>query len=315
MKRIDEIFNITYGSQLDLNKCELCERPNGFNFVNRSSANCGVSARIMEVPGEKPFPEGCITVAMGGTVLASYVQQEKFYTGQNVKVLVPKQPMTTAVKLFYCSCIEANRFRFSTFGREANASFDSLIVPSIGEVPNAIKKTQISMPLSKGAASTKRIRLNTISWGRFKMGSLFEIKKGKRLTKAEMIPGRTRYIGAIDSNNGVSAYIANDEHLHPANTITVSYNGSIGETFYQEEPFWATDDVNVLYPKFTINRCRAMFICAVIEKEKYRFSYGRKWDKDLMIDSEIQLPAKTDGTPDWVWIEKYIQGLPYSSAL
>jgi hypothetical protein len=147
------------------------------------------------------------------------------------------------------------------------------------------------------------------------MGSLFEIKKGKRLTKAEMIPGRTRYIGAIDSNNGVSAYIANDEHLHPANTITVSYNGSIGETFYQEEPFWATDDVNVLYPKFTINRCRAMFICAVIEKEKYRFSYGRKWDKDLMIDSEIQLPAKTDGTPDWVWIEKYIQGLPYSSAL
>jgi hypothetical protein len=222
----------------------------------------------MEVPGEKPFPEGCITVAMGGTVLASYVQQEKFYTGQNVKVLVPKQPMTTAVKLFYCSCIEANRFRFSTFGREANASFDSLIVPSIGEVPNAIKKTQISMPLSKGAASTKRIRLNTISWGRFKMGSLFEIKKGKRLTKAEMIPGRTRYIGAIDSNNGVSAYIANDEHLHPANTITVSYNGSIGETFYQEEPFWATDDVNVLYPKFTINRCRAMFICAVIEKEK-----------------------------------------------
>ena len=48
MKRIDEIFNVQYGSQLDLNKCIICEKPEGFNFVNRSEKNCGVSARILE---------------------------------------------------------------------------------------------------------------------------------------------------------------------------------------------------------------------------------------------------------------------------
>ena len=315
MKRLDDLFDITYGSQLDLNKCDICEKPEGFAFVNRSSENCGVSARILAVSGKKPFPAGCITSAMGGTVLASFVQQEPFYTGQNVKVLVPKITMSLAVKLFYCSCIEANRFRFSTFGREANASFDSILVPSFEEVPDVIKNRKVKTNLSKIAASAVRLSLDTSDWHWFKLGELFKIEKGKRLTKKDMIPGPIRYIGAIDSNNGVSAYIANNEHLHAANTITVSYNGSIAETFYQEKPFWATDDVNVLYPLFALNRQLAMFLCAVIGREKYRFSYGRKWDKDLMVESRIRLPTSVDGVPDWAWMENYIKGLPYSAAL
>ena len=56
-----------------------------------------------------------------------------------------------------------------------------------------------------------------------------------------------------------TAKIANKEHLHKGGTITVSYNGSVGETFYQEEPFWASDDVNVLYPKFNLTKNIAMF--------------------------------------------------------
>ena len=152
-------------------------------------------------------------------------------------------------------------------------------------------------------------------WKEFCIGDFFEVRKGKRLTSEDQTEGTTAYIGAIDSNNGVSAYIANNEHLHDPNTITVSYNGSIAETFYQEKPFWATDDVNVLYSRFTMNRYRAMFLCAVIGREKYRFSYGRKWDKDLMIESKIRLPATPDGMPDWDWMENYIKGLPYSAAL
>ena len=212
-------------------------------------------------------------------------------------------------------CIEANRFRFSTFGREANASFDSLLVPSMEAVPKKIKESKIRNPLTAAPNSPSRYSLDTLSWESFPLGRLFDIQKGKRLTKADMIPGGIRYIGAIDSNNGVSAHIANNEHLHDPNTITVSYNGSIAETFYQEEPFWATDDVNVLYPRFNMNRYRAMFLCAIIGREKYRFSYGRKWDKELMVESRIRLPVTPDGKPDWEWMENYIKGLPYSAAL
>lgn len=145
------------------------------------------------------------------------------------------------------------------------------------------------------------------NWKWFRYSEIFDVQKGKRLTKADMIEGEIPYIGAIDSNNGISAFISNNEHLHSANTISVSYNGSIAEAYYQTEPFWATDDVNVLYPKFNLNINIALFLTTIINREKYRFNYGRKWDKELMKISEIRLPIDNNGDPDWQWIENYVK--------
>lgn len=175
----------------------------------------------------------------------------------------------------------------------------------------------VPMTYTNQCARSRKIQLNTENWGWFEIGDnrLFEIKKGKRLTKADMIDGDIPYIGAIDSNNGVSAMIANDEQLHEPNTITVSYNGSIAEAYYQDCEYWATDDVNVLYPHFKLNRHIAMFLTTILHNEKYRFNYGRKWKKELMDKSRIKLPVCADGNPDWKYMENYIKSLPYSANL
>lgn len=146
--------------------------------------------------------------------------------------------------------------------------------------------------------------LDTPGWKPYRIGSLFTIKKGKRLTKENQTIGRTPYIGAVDSNNGVTNYVGQPP-IHAGGTITLSYNGSVGEAFYQEDPFWATDDVNVLYPRFNLTRNVALFICTVLRLEKYRFAYGRKWTVDLMNDSIIYLPEK-DNKPDWQFMEDFI---------
>ena len=149
--------------------------------------------------------------------------------------------------------------------------------------------------------------MDTTKWEWFYYSDLFYIKKGKRLTKADMIDGTIPYIGATDNNNGITAYIANDTYLHPANTITVSYNGSIAEAYYQTSKYWATDDVNMLYPKFKLTKYVAIFLNTLINKEKYRFNYGRKWDKDSMQKSKIKLPIKAPHKPNWEWIENYVK--------
>lgn len=149
--------------------------------------------------------------------------------------------------------------------------------------------------------------MDTKAWKWFRYDQIFEIKKGKRLTKADMVDGDIPYIGATDSNNGITARVSNSEHLHSANTITVSYNGSIAEAYYQTKMFWATDDVNVLYPKFEMTPFSALFLTTIINKEKYRFNYGRKWDKELMQVSKIKLPIDKTDNPDWQWIEKYVK--------
>lgn len=315
MERLDQIFYIEYGNQLDLNKCVQCTAPEGYNFVNRSATNCGVSARIKKPDNMECYPAGCITTAMGGTVLASFVQQEPFYTGQNVKVLRPKSAMSLQEKLYYCVCIEANRFRFSTFGREANASFDSIIVPSRNEIPKVYLNRKIISYFTFKPIKSQAKRLATETWKPFRFNQLFEIKKGKRLVKEHMTEGHIPFIGATDGNNGQTASIGNSENLHPGNLITVSYNGSIGEAFYQPRPFVASDDINILYPRFKLNRYIAIFLCTIIFNEKYRFSYGRKWHKEMMEKSIIKLPAKSEGTPDWQFMEDFIKSLPYSANL
>lgn len=148
--------------------------------------------------------------------------------------------------------------------------------------------------------------LDISSWKLFQISELFNVQKGKRLTKADMKDGKIRFIGASAINNGITAYISNDEHLHPENTITLSYNGSIGEAFYQAEMFWASDDVNVLYPKFKMNREMAFFIIPLLKTAGKRYAFIDKWKKEDMEKSEIPLPVDKDGNPDYKYMENYI---------
>jgi hypothetical protein len=150
--------------------------------------------------------------------------------------------------------------------------------------------------------------VDTSSWAKFKYEDIFEIKKGKRLTKEDFVEGSTPFIGAIDSNNGYRDFIG-QEAIHESNTITVNYNGSVGEAFYQPIPFCASDDVNVLYPKFSFNKYIAMFIIPLIRKEKYRFNYGRKWESNRMKESIILLPVTNKGEVDIDYMENYIKSL------
>ncbi len=120
---------------------------------------------------------------------------------------------------------------------------------------------------------------------------LFDIKKGKRLTKANMVEGDINFIGSTSSNNGVTAKIGNTEYLHPAHTITVSYNGSVGEVFLQDEPFWASDDVNVWYPKFEVDDRALLYIMTLIKKLSAKYSYTAKWTIDKMRGEKLLLPV------------------------
>lgn len=309
---IINLFEIEYGNQLDLNKQR--QTPCGTNFVNRSEKNLGISARVEKIYTINPYSPGLITVALGGSVLSSFVQPKEFYTGQNVKVLFPKYKMSNLVKKFYCLCISRNAFRYTACGREANTTFNNLGIPDLDYAEKYTKKiSPIKMP-SRRPLGKGLTHLNIKKWTDFRYDELFEIKKGKRLTKENMTAGRTPFIGSIDSNNGQRQYVSVNPD-HSENTITVNYNGSVAEAFYQSSPFCASDDVNVLYPKFELNPYIALFLCALIRQEKYRFNYGRKWHLGRMNETIIKLPTNSNGHPDWQFMENYIKSLPYSSNL
>ncbi|WKE60686.1 restriction endonuclease subunit S [Corynebacterium tuberculostearicum] len=311
MERLDEIFNLRYGHSLELNKLTQVEAPNGLNFVSRTMTNNGVSARVLSnaVPGEP----GEITVALSGNVLASFVQPEAFVTSYHVMILSPKDPtMSLETKLWYCACIWENRYRYS-YGRQANRTLGSLLVPE--KLPNWVgsKKVPSHEGLQRSLSPRKKLT-DVESWSDFPLKDIFEIKKGKRVTKAHRQPGSTAFIGASESNNGITDWNSLAP-IFPAGTLSVPYNGSVGFAFYQDRPFFASDDIHVLIPKVRLSRWAMLFIVTMIRHEKDRFTYGYKWNLSRMGKTTLRLPTAISGEPDWTYMERYMQGLPFSAAL
>ena len=80
MEKLCNIFDIVYGNQFDLNKMSVnCD--SNINFVSRGATNLGVVAKVDNYNNKEPFPAGCITVALGGSVLSSFVQMNELKDG------------------------------------------------------------------------------------------------------------------------------------------------------------------------------------------------------------------------------------------
>ncbi|MCH9034939.1 MAG: restriction endonuclease subunit S [Planctomycetes bacterium] len=130
------LFEISRGNKFDLNKMEQCEpADDAIAFAGRSGEKNGIVGFVRRYGDIDPYEAGQITVALGGAALSSFVQPRAFYTGQNIDVLKPRTEMALDVKLYYCVCVEANRFRYSTFGREANRTLKNLLVPDLDLIP------------------------------------------------------------------------------------------------------------------------------------------------------------------------------------
>lgn len=155
--------------------------------------------------------------------------------------------------------------------------------------------------------------LNVEEWKEFRLDELFDIEVGKGPSSkfANKNAGNTPFVSATENNNGVTNFTSY-EPTHERNTITVSRNGSIGESFYQPVPFCATADVAVLNPRFNNNQYISLFIATILKQEKYKYNYGRKWNLKRMKETIIRLPSTPEGNPDWEWMEKYMKTLRWS---
>ena len=116
--------------------------------------------------------------------------------------------------------------------------------------------------------------LDTSKWKDFCLEKLFSIKAGNYYYQDDYSEGDTPYCSASAENNGVGKYI----DLHADFLGNKIVTGKVGCTaFYQPKPFCATSDVNVLTPKFEMDKEIALFIVTIINfNENYRWNYGRQ---------------------------------------
>lgn len=95
-----------------------------YNYVTRESNGNGVAGFVDAIEGEEPFPAGALSLALGGSLGACFIQKKPFYTAQNVAVLQEKEPLSIYTKLFLAALIRNEcKIKYQAFGRELNAHF------------------------------------------------------------------------------------------------------------------------------------------------------------------------------------------------
>ena len=151
-------------------------------------------------------------------------------------------------------------------------------------------------------------KLSLVRWKSFVLSDVFTISSGKRLTKADMKVGKRPFIGATDSNNGITAWVDNTNESLDKLVLGVNYNGSVVETFFHPYEFIFSDDVKRLHLKNGITSYHVMlFLKTMIIQQKVKFEYGYKFNEKRMQRQKILLPVTEDNSPDWQFMEEYMR--------
>ncbi len=157
--------------------------------------------------------------------------------------------------------------------------------------------------------------MNNSNWQWFKIGTLFSLQKCKCSNATDLLEDgdEIAYIGAKKNDNGVMKYVNKvDRLITPGNCIVFigDGQGSVGYCIYQPVDFIGSTTLIAGYNEH-INPYVASFLIAILDKERYRYSFGRKYKKEIIENSKIQLPAirdeRNEWQPDWQYMENYIK--------
>lgn len=151
------------------------------------------------------------------------------------------------------------------------------------------------------------LTLNDREWKEFVFADIFDIQRGTALYKQYMEAGYTPYVSASANNNGISAYTA--EANRRGNQISLAYDGSVGSTFYQPHPWFASEKiVSIELKDAHLNQHLALFLCFAISHQKSKYSYSYKWSVGIRMNrGKLLLPATSSGAPDYAFMEQYVR--------
>lgn len=326
---LHDIFEIEYGNKLDLNKMRVSEEAE-IAFVSRTASDNGVSAYVEKLDDVDPYAAGSLTVALGGSIGSAFLQPKPFYTGQNVAVLIHKRDIPCYAKLFIAVIIKKESdIRFVAFGRELNKHIktgftlklpaDSNGDPDYEYMREYMESFPVNWPQTRNRNSIEPE--NVENWQSFRIDEVFSRFETGLAQSGSVVDGEDCvYLGAKKRDNCIMKKCARNSALtHRGNCLVFICNGegSVGYCNYMDRDFVATTDLEIGYCD-RLNKYTGLFLVTVIDRERPRYSFGRKWRPHLK-ETRIKLPAAlgVDGqmSPDWDYMERYVKSLPYGDAL
>lgn len=336
--KIGNLFDIVGTKSLDSNAIDFIEE--GINFIGRTFENNGIQGKIARRNFEPNEPFTITATVIGNYKYVKY-QKEPYYCSQNINKLIPKPIIKKwNEKIAYFLITNIQRF-VSLYNNQQGGYKLQDIKNHIIQVPiknNVIDfefmesfvaeleaqylvdlKTYLSVAGLKDYQLTAKeqeilndFENNTMEFGEFKIGELFDINSyKKRFDANKVVISRigNPYIVRTSLNNGVRGYINEDEKfLNEGNTI--SFGQDTATVFYQEKAYFTGDKIKILKAKNEkFNKVIAHFFISSMTKSFSSFSWGASsFNVKIIANQKIKLPIQNH-QPDFVKIAIFISAI------
>ncbi|ELF1282035.1 restriction endonuclease subunit S [Campylobacter upsaliensis] len=327
--QVKDVLSIQNGKGITTEEIE--ENAGDFAVVQSGEENNGVLGKIdlnyCKLKGYIYTEKPCLTVARSGSAGFVSFQKNGCVVGDSAKILLlPDEVAKTEIYLFLHSILTANRFKYD-YGRKVTEykymndyiDLPTLIkgrkkVPDFEFMENYIKSLHYK-PLTTKNRPENALPLNIEKWGEFRLGDVFECSGTFSLVKSDLDEayggggGNVPFISRTTFNNGCDGYVEVEaKFITKGNCISIGGEGIYA--FYQKEDFATGTNICTLRNE-KLNQYVALFVCAVLNHEVYRYSYGRARNLGRVENEIIKLPINHKGELDFDFMENYIKSLPY----
>lgn len=149
--------------------------------------------------------------------------------------------------------------------------------------------------------------LDSRRWKEFYIGEVFtDILRGKRLKTDDHIDGTMPYVSSSSQNNGIDNFVSNTKGVRIfGNCLSLANSGSVGETFYHQYDFVASDHITKLANK-SLDKYAYLFISSIVRRIAEKYGFNREINDKRLAREKIMLPVTSSSTPDYAFMSKYM---------
>lgn len=317
--RLEDVFDCAKGVYLPTRDVVDGKEP----FVTAKAGNNGLSRLI-----GNGVLFGGNTITIEKIKLSAYYQPAPFYCSHDVSV-VSNESVNKDNGQFIAEMIMRNGSKYS-YGRQAQLNVVkreriTLPIDGAGEpdyeymTDYAREKREAMLDKYREIAERRVAELGEVvdipslgekEWANFKAPEIFDlIQRGKRLKKADHIPGNVPYVSSTANNNGVDGYIEPTPRTRVfADCISLANSGSVGAAFYEPFEYVASDHVTALKGA-NISKYAYLFLTATIEKQGGNFNFNREINDERIKSLQVMLPINNMEEPDYEYMEQYTKNM------
>ncbi|WP_075290860.1 restriction endonuclease subunit S [Histophilus somni] len=322
--RIGDLFDVNSSKKIfHASNIEVFDEQvlDSYPYVVRKTGENGIKGYIKE---SEEFLNPSNTLSFAQDTFTVFYQKNKYFTGNKVKVLVPKFKIFNEVISEFFVAVFNNLLSNLSWGDGSNVEMIKSFVIQLPTKDNKIdfefmesfiseledeRIRELSAYLtvsrldnyelsSEEKEALDKFELISNNWNLFKIQDIFNVKSSKKrfdANKVEILNCGFPYIVRMSTNNGIKGYLNQDEQLlNHGNTI--AFGQDTATMFYQEKPYFTGDKIKILecrYDKF--NKINSMFLISTMRKSFSTFSWGANSFSEKVINNQIiKLPTKNN---------------------